>query len=102
MSPKKRQPLSKALPKTLSLWAGTGVMGVRPVALRRRSAVATCAATRQTREGHVRGFTAGVPRAYHLAVLGKVALVHGLVRGQQVSGRVEVGKEGILPNRTRT
>ena len=48
VSPKKRQPLSTALPKTLSLWAGTGVMGVRPVALRRRSAVATCAATPNT------------------------------------------------------
>ena len=61
-------------------------MGVRPVELRRRSAVATCAAKPNS---HVRrrvrvclhgGCQAGA-RRYHLAVLSEIALVHGLVRG---------------------
>ena len=58
---------------------------------------------KRSREGHVRVCCVhGGCQAYHLAVLGEISLVHGLVRGRQVSGRVEVGKKSLLPSRTRT
>ena len=57
---------------------------------------------KRSRKAHARVCCVhGGCQAYHLAVLGEISLVHGLVRGRQVSGRVEVGKKSLLPSRTR-
>lgn len=70
-------------------------MGVHWVELRRRVALATCAATPNNRETRARICLLGWCRAYHVAEL-RVSLVHGLVRGRQVGGRLEKGKQGLL------
>ena len=70
-------------------------MGVHWVELRRRVALATCAATPNNREARARICLLGWCRAYHVAEL-RVSLVHGLVRGRQVGGRLEKGKQGLL------